>query len=269
MWVYDGVGGRGQSLSKDGTDLGHLRAIDRAVSAAGSATTDIHPWAEQRIFATSSAWVMWVLHSWFKLAWATFDGQRPEQEAPTEIIIAVIASTLTFLFVPTAIPFFHRFGRRTQRRMLLSLGLLTAGMILIFASRNAYDAQHPKRIGVQYVHNVTSGDNHLHIAQMDRGPGFPDLLSRLHTRYGHAHRPLTPNPREGDNSDWDILYPISAFLETEMFELGVSEGNPGRELPEVQVEVVADAWEADEGVRRVTLAVEHVCGAAEGRIARS
>jgi hypothetical protein len=208
------------------------------------------------------------------------------QEAPTEIIISVLTSMLTFMFTPTTIPFFHRFGRITQRRSLVFLVFLTGLMMAIFSARSAYDAEHPKRLGVQYVHNVrlgvvpydllktlaltssrlwhadqvTSGENHLHMAQMDRGPGFQDILQRLHDRYGLPHHPLTPNPRSDDNSDWDVLYPISAFLETEMFELGVSELNPGRTLPEMQIDLVHDEWHEEEGVRSIALRVQHVSG---------
>jgi hypothetical protein len=193
---------------------------------------------------------------------------------------------LTFMFTPTTIPFFHRFGRITQRRSLVFLVFLTGLMMAIFSARSAYDAEHPKRLGVQYVHNVrlgvvpydllktlaltssrlwhadqvTSGENHLHMAQMDRGPGFQDILQRLHDRYGLPHHPLTPNPRSDDNSDWDVLYPISAFLETEMFELGVSELNPGRTLPEMQIDLVHDEWHEEDGVRSIALRVQHVSG---------
>ncbi len=105
---------------------------------------------------------------------------------------------------------------------------------------------------------VTSGDNHLHIAQMDRGPGFQDILQRLHDRYGLPHHPITPNPRSEENSDWDVLYPISAFLETEMFELGVSELNPGFKLPEMKIKLESQEWDEAAGARSLGLKVEHV-----------
>lgn len=182
---------------------------------------------------------------------------RMGREAPTEIIIAILSSMLVFLFTPTTVPFFHRFSRIIQRRILLALLVLSGTMMAVFAARNAYDAEHPKRLGVQYVHNVTSGDNHLHIAQMDRGPGFQDILQRLHDRYGLPHHPITPNPRSEENSDWDVLYPISAFLETEMFELGVSELNPGFKLPEMKIKLESQEWDEAAGARSLGLKVEH------------
>jgi hypothetical protein len=108
------------------------------------------------------------------------------------------------------------------------------------------------------ISKVTSGDNHLHIAQMDRGPGFQDILQRLHDRYGLPHHPITPNPRSAENSDWDVLYPISAFLETEMFELGVSELNPGFKLPELKIKLESQDWDSATGTRSLGFKVEHV-----------
>lgn len=80
---------------------------------------------------------------------------RMGKEAPTEIIIAVLSAFCTYVFMPTLVPFFHRWSRDTQRRMILVLLFASTLTIAIFASWMPYDAEHPKRIGVQYMYNVS------------------------------------------------------------------------------------------------------------------
>lgn len=79
---------------------------------------------------------------------------RMGKEAPTEIIIAVLSAFCTYVFMPTLVPFFHRWSRDTQRKIILFLLLASTITIAIFASWMPYNAEHPKRIGVQFMYNV-------------------------------------------------------------------------------------------------------------------
>jgi hypothetical protein len=59
------------------------------------------------------------------------------------------------------------------------------------------------------------------------------------------------------NSDWDILYPISAFIEAEKFPV-IGHTWPAAEiLPEVKVRVMEDSWDENLNTRNITLGVNH------------
>jgi hypothetical protein len=52
---------------------------------------------------------------------------------------------------------------------------------------------------------------------MDSGPEF-DFVEALHERYG-TDAPVQRTVMNKANSDWDVLYPVSSFLDTYRFEL--------------------------------------------------
>lgn len=81
---------------------------------------------------------------------------RMGNEAPAEIIIAVISAAVGLVFFPPLVPLFHRVSRRAQRRIILLLAMITIGMMVFFAGPwwTTYDFMHPKRSGVQYMYNV-------------------------------------------------------------------------------------------------------------------
>lgn len=88
------------------------------------------------------------------------------------------------------------------------------------------------------------------VAFMDSGPDY-DFAQALHNRYG-TEKPLETTVMNKDNSDWDVLYPVSSFLETYRFEL------PKTEFiwPEMGVEV----QESDngDGVRKLDIRLDFV-----------
>jgi hypothetical protein len=81
---------------------------------------------------------------------------RIGKDAPAEFIIATISSSIAMIFFPPVIPMFHRLARAGQLRAIVSLLLLSAGVMALFISPfwNVYDSMHPKRAGVQYTYNV-------------------------------------------------------------------------------------------------------------------
>ena len=52
---------------------------------------------------------------------------------------------------------------------------------------------------------------------MDKGPQF-DFVSAIHARYG-TQDPVVPTVMNKENTDWDVLYPVSSFLDTYRFPL--------------------------------------------------
>lgn len=104
---------------------------------------------------------------------------------------------------------------------------------------------------------TTSHSQVLHVAQLDSGPGFQDILGAIHNRYGDASYPVTPNVRSEVNGDWDVLYPISAFIEAEKFTLPPGEATE-HSLPQVKIDVVEDSYDASAKERTVRLKVAYV-----------
>lgn len=104
---------------------------------------------------------------------------------------------------------------------------------------------------------TTSGTHTLHVAQLDSGPGFPELVENIHTKYGMDTRMPVPSIPSDTNSDWDILYPISSFIEAEKFPV-IGQALPLEEtLPVIRVDLAEDVWDDGLDTRNVTLRVNH------------
>ncbi|WWC62230.1 uncharacterized protein I303_104826 [Kwoniella dejecticola CBS 10117] len=145
---------------------------------------------------------------------------RMGKDAPAEHIIATISSTSAFIFFPTFIPLFHRVPRSTQRKVVLALSLFLAGVLTALAGPWywPYDAMHPKRVGVQYLYNHTSGEHTGHVAFMDQGP-TRDIVSTIHTKFGQEDSEVVNTKLTDYDSDWDVIYPISSFIDTYKFPI--------------------------------------------------
>jgi len=136
------------------------------------------------------------------------------KDAPVEWIIATISGACTVILFPIASPLFARASLRGQRRTLFALFIGLAAVVLFFINPawSAYDATHPKRMGVQYTYNQTDGRHTAHIAFMDVRDNHRYALE-FHEAFGNGSN-LTKTLVDDYNSDWDTLYPVSTFLET-------------------------------------------------------
>jgi hypothetical protein len=72
---------------------------------------------------------------------------------------------------------------------------------------------------------------------MDKGPS-DDIIPVLHERYGSAAHPPEHTDLTPYDSDWDILYPVSSFLDTHRFKL---DGIPEFDWPHMGWNVVDTA----------------------------
>ncbi|RXW13262.1 hypothetical protein EST38_g12592, partial [Candolleomyces aberdarensis] len=137
---------------------------------------------------------------------------RMGAEAPSDHIIAILVAVLGAPAFPLAIPLMHRFGKRALLRGIIVTSVLAAGSIAFFSARDPFDAMHQKRVFVLHMENVTTSEQHLHLAASDGAPGFEILVDEIVREFGttdHAPAPVIMNDH---NSDWDSLYPFSAFL---------------------------------------------------------
>ncbi len=91
---------------------------------------------------------------------------------------------------------------------------------------------------------------------MDRGGGTSEIIKAIHSKYGHSSQPVIPTVLTEYESDWDTLYPISAFLETYKFGLDVDEIDRRFQWPQMEVRVDEADW--SEGVRHLKMRFSHV-----------
>ncbi len=107
--------------------------------------------------------------------------------APAEIIISILSSLVAFVFSPTVIPLFHRCSPSEKPKVLLGMVIATGLIMAYFANSNVYDAEHPKRIGAQYMYNVSSMIN-VHISDQLSADRQSFLLAGHFRRNHHASR---------------------------------------------------------------------------------
>ncbi|WVQ99736.1 hypothetical protein IAU59_006878 [Kwoniella sp. CBS 9459] len=172
---------------------------------------------------------------------------RMGKDAPAEFIIATISSSCGFIFFPTLVPLFYRLSHRSQRMLVGGVALFMAGVITVLAGPWywPYDAMHPKRVGVQYLYNHTSNEHTGHVAFMDRGPQS-NIVSAIHEKYGLQGSTVEHTALTDADSDWDVLYPISNFIDTYKFPLYVSDEVDAFEWPKVDHWMEDVKWEYGE-----------------------
>ncbi|WRT66692.1 uncharacterized protein IL334_003653 [Kwoniella shivajii] len=177
---------------------------------------------------------------------------RMGKDAPAEIIIAVISSTCGFVFFPMAIPLFHRVPRSSQRKIVIGLALFVAGLLVALGGPWywPYDDMHPKRVGAQYIYNHTSGEHTGHLAFMDRGP-VSTIIPTIHEKFGQPNTGLQHTKLTDYDSDWDVIYPISAFLDTYKFPIEVKKEDEQFSWPNMGFYTQDVKWEY--GMREVRL----------------
>ncbi|KAJ7056182.1 hypothetical protein C8F01DRAFT_1029694 [Mycena amicta] len=129
---------------------------------------------------------------------------------PADNIVATLVSLLGSLSLPLVVPFAHRVGPQTLRKMVGVLGVGVLLNIAIYAQKDVFDEMHQKRLFVVHLENVTTSEHHLHIATADGAPGFAELVQDIAAEFsGVQAETVVMNDY---NSDWDALYPFSAFL---------------------------------------------------------
>nr|KAJ3419624.1 hypothetical protein HK105_006728 [Polyrhizophydium stewartii] len=173
-------------------------------------------------------------------------------EAPVDIIVAVITGLAVFVSQGyLLIPVFHRLSRRTASRIMTLFDILSLVTIFVFSSKHPYDAMHPKRIGVEYMENVTSGDRSIFLAYV--APG------RSHEVIRAVQKELDVKPvRRGTvqtDRDFGTIFPISHFLDNYGFNVTEQAlAIPGATKPP-QLRTTTTAVDPATGERNVTVSV--------------
>lgn len=181
---------------------------------------------------------------------------RMGEDAPAEHIIAIIVAINGTYAIPLLLPFVHRFSRRFLKRAILVPLLCSAVSIAIFARREPFDMMHPKRLFVLHMENITSQEQHLHVASADGAAGFDLLAVDIADQFG-ANGSLPTPGFESWESDWDVIYPFSEFLVKYKVDLPLKSGY--LEPPTHDFTVTAHNETIDEvaGTRKFTLEIKH------------
>ncbi|KAI0364703.1 hypothetical protein BV20DRAFT_1029237 [Pilatotrama ljubarskyi] len=182
---------------------------------------------------------------------------RMGEDAPAEHIIATIVAINGAYILPLTVPLVHRFGRRFLVRAVIVLSMVTGLMIAIFAMRSPFDAMHQKRLFVIHMENITSAEQHLHVASADGAPGFHELAVKIANEFSVPGATPTTVVMDDWNSDWDTMYPFSAFLTPYKFDLPLRAEHQDPIESAFTVTAVNDKIDEVAGTRSFTLLVNH------------
>ncbi|RDB27664.1 putative endoplasmic reticulum metallopeptidase 1 [Hypsizygus marmoreus] len=185
-------------------------------------------------------------------------------DAPADNLIATIVSAIGTLALPLAVPFAHRFGPRALKHGVVWTSMITVVVMAVFSMRVPFDDMHQKRVFILHSENVTSHEHHLHIAAADGAPGFELLASEIVNQFAPAANgsavSLELEIMDDYNSDWDPLYPFSAFLTPYKVPLAVDPGYVSPWIaPENKFSISAlnDVKDFAAGTRSLTLEIRH------------
>ncbi|KAG1738532.1 hypothetical protein EDB19DRAFT_1714183 [Suillus lakei] len=184
---------------------------------------------------------------------------RIGSEAPAEYIIASIVAVLGSYTLNLTTPFVHRFGRPALRKTIIILLLVVGVVMAVFARKEVFDKNHQKRLFVLHKEDLNTREQHLHIAAADGAPGFDDLVHDITARFGADGVLPKAVVMDDWNSDWDTLYPFSAFLSPYKIDLPL---DPAYDAPwpleeQFTVSAVNDTLDESKGTRSMTLKIDH------------
>lgn len=172
---------------------------------------------------------------------------------PADSIIATIVSAIGTMSLPLLPAFMSRFGRRTLRRSIAVMGVVSAVLMAIFARMEVYDSMHQRRVFIVHYEDIHTHVHSLHMAASDGAPGFEDLVHGVAGQFGTGDVVVLKMTEYV--TELDPLYPFSALLAPYKLALPEKmstpfEGNFG-------VTAVEDEIDVENGTRRLVLRVDH------------
>uniref|UniRef100_D8PVI5 Peptide hydrolase n=1 Tax=Schizophyllum commune (strain H4-8 / FGSC 9210) TaxID=578458 RepID=D8PVI5_SCHCM len=196
---------------------------------------------------------------------------RMGHDAPADNVIAVIVGTLTAYASALVLPFVYRFEESAGpkrstgflRRARVFAALATVVSVAYFAARSPFDATHQKRVFMIHMENVTSGEHKLHIGGFDPAPDLEILARDIATALPAAAPETTFGAVDMTpyNSDWNSIYPVSAFLSPYAVTMDVAEGYVSpwvkEDAPVFYARAVRDERDEEAGTRALTLEMYH------------
>ncbi|CAO3631472.1 unnamed protein product [Mucor hiemalis] len=189
-------------------------------------------------------------------------------DTPVDFIVAFIYGMIVFMVSLPSVAHVHRFGKKVLKKVLILLLLaqtaILAAVLIGGGSYNGwafpYDELHPKRLFIQQLKNLTSGEISVGLAQADHGPYIQTVVDSL-----SLELEVEPEIRGASSNmnDWDSIYPFSAFLGGYKFDVepyirkhatsinsDLFESLSG---PFPEVKIHNDRYDADTGVRSFSI----------------
>ncbi|KAI8340698.1 hypothetical protein BC941DRAFT_371108 [Chlamydoabsidia padenii] len=168
-------------------------------------------------------------------------------DTPVDIIIAIIFGAVSFFgFVPS-LAHTHRFGKKCLAKVLAFVMVAQIAILLSVLVCGGspggwafpYDEMHPKRLFIQHLKNLTSGEAYIAIAEADKGPYIETVLDSLKTELN-----VQVEKRTGSEGvkDWDSVYPFSHFLGGYRLNTGPYIQSHTTDLKVSQAPTLADAF---------------------------
>lgn len=177
--------------------------------------------------------------------------------------------------LPLIVPFAHRFGHRKLLNAIVLSTIATAIAMAVFSMKHPFDKMHQKRLFILHSENVrlllmisnkslrifqiTTQEQFLHIAGSDGAPGLALLVEDITKEFSTSDVVPEPIVMNDYNSDWDSLYPFSAFLSPYKIPLTVSEDyvSPWASEQGLVVSAINDFRDTEAGSRSLTIQVKH------------
>ncbi|KDN48197.1 hypothetical protein K437DRAFT_255620 [Tilletiaria anomala UBC 951] len=182
---------------------------------------------------------------------------RMGEVSPADNIIGTIVAALTFLCLPMSMPLAHRFGSAALKKTIVVLLGVSVLSISIFATRSPFDKWHPKRLFVHQSQNITSGEWFMNLGSADPAPGMRRLVDDVHTLLGLPSEPAQLKEMSEYNVDFDILYPVSAFLTPYKFRMETPVLSGAEQHPNFRVQAFDEVLDLQAGTRSLTLQIDH------------
>ncbi|KAG0302496.1 hypothetical protein BGZ98_007445 [Dissophora globulifera] len=190
-------------------------------------------------------------------------------DAPVDHIMAIMTGFCVFSFSPSLLAFSHRFGRKSLKRIVTGLVVLQVAVIVwVSVFMSPYDEMHPKRVFVQHLRNLTSGESLMYVAHADAGPFYAPYVSPIESLLDTKATFKSGGENPGD---WNAVYPFNQFLDSYVFDttpyirkhttnetLAKSKA-PLTDLIHSPPRLVAEkvSYDAARGVRKLTMLCTH------------
>lgn len=191
--------------------------------------------------------------------------------------MATMVAVLVAQALPVLVPFAHRFGHRKLWNGIVLTSIATAILMAVFSAKRPFDEMHQKRLFILHSENVcllfsmipnnslidisqiTTQEQFLHIAGADGAPGFDLLVEDIAREFSTTAMLPKPLVMNDYNSDWDSLYPFSAFLSPYKVPLAVGERyvSPWTSEEGFSVSAINNFHDTEAGTRSLTLEVKH------------
>jgi hypothetical protein len=138
-------------------------------------------------------------------------------DTPVDLIVAFIYGMIIFMVSLPSVALVHRFGKKVLKKIIILLLLAqTSVLVAVYVGGGSYggwafpyDELHPKRLFIQQLKNLTSGEITVGVAQADHGPYIQNVIDSLSTELGVE---AEVRGASSNMNDWDSIYPFSAFL---------------------------------------------------------